>query len=97
MLFSHKTVPLQILKPLRMTQRKIKKEVWNILSNMGIAPKALTPNASFIKDLGLDSLDFAELLIELELVFTVEIPIVEAENLQTVQKAVQYINQKVNR
>ena len=80
-----------------MTQPTIKKEVWNILSNMGIPSKALTPNASFMKDLGLDSLDFAELLMELELAFRVEIPVVEAENLQTVQEAVHYINQKVNR
>ena len=80
-----------------MNQPTIKKEVQNILSNMGIATKALTPNASFIKDLGLDSLDFAELLIELEVAFTVEIPVTEAENLRTVQEAVQYINQKINR
>lgn len=63
---------------------------------MGIATKALTPNASFIKDLGLDSLDFAELLMELELVFAVEIPVVEAENLRTVQEAVQFINHKIS-
>jgi len=80
-----------------MTQSSIKKEVWSILSNMGIASKALRPNASFMKDLGLDSLDFAELLLELELTFAVEIPVLEAENLQTIQEAVQYINQKVNR
>jgi len=80
-----------------MNQPTIKKEVQNILSNMGIATKALTPNASFIKDLGLDSLDFAELLIELEVAFTVEIPVTEAENLRTVQEAVQYISQKINR
>ena len=80
-----------------MTQPTIKKEVSNILSNMGIPSKALTPNASFMKDLGLDSLDFAELVMELELVFAMEIPIIEAENIQTVQDAVKYINQKVNR
>ena len=80
-----------------MNQLSIKKEVWNILSNMGIPAKALTPNASFIKDLGLDSLDFAELLMEFELAFTVEIPVVEAENLRTVQEAVKYLNHKLNR
>jgi len=74
-----------------MTQKKIKKEVFHILLSMGISQKALTSNASFIKDLGLDSLDFAELLMELELVFSVNIPVVEAENLQTVQEAVLYI------
>jgi len=59
--------------------------------------KALTAKASFIKDLGLDSLDFAELLMELELVFSLNIPVVEAENLQTVQEAVLYINGKLSK
>ena len=63
---------------------------------MGIAEKALTAKASFIKDLGLDSLDFAELVLELEAAFSVEIPIIEAEELTTVQEAVLYINRKVN-
>lgn len=75
-----------------MTQKKIKKQVFHILSSMGISEKALTANASFIKDLGLDSLDFAELLMELEQAFSVDIPVVEAENLQTVQETVLYIN-----
>ena len=79
-----------------MTQRIIQKQVIDILSNMGIAEKALTSKASFIKDLGLDSLDFAELVLELEAVFSVEIPILEAEELKTVQEAVLYINGKVN-
>lgn len=79
-----------------MTQRNIKQGVLAILANMGIAEKALTENASFIKDLGLDSLDFAELVLELEQAFSVEIPILEAENLQTVQEAVVYINTKIS-
>ena len=79
-----------------MTQKKIKKEVFHILSSMGVSEKALTVKVSFIKDLGLDSLDFAELLMELELVFSLNIPVVEAENLQTVQEAVLYINGKLS-
>ncbi len=79
-----------------MTQKKIKKEVFHILSGMGVSEKALTGKASFIKDLGLDSLDFAELLMELELVFSLNIPVVEAESLQTVQEAVLYINGKLS-
>ena len=79
-----------------MTQINIQKQVIDILGNMGIAEKALTAKASFIKDLGLDSLDFAELVLELEAAFSVEIPILEAEELTTVQEAVLYINRKVN-
>ncbi len=79
-----------------MTQINIQKQVIDILSNMGISEKALTSKASFIKDLGLDSLDFAELVLELEAAFSVEIPIMEAEELKTVQEAVVYINRKIN-
>ena len=63
---------------------------------MGIAEKAVTEKASFIKDLGLDSLDFAELVMELEMTFGLEIPILEAENIQTVYQAVSYINDRMN-
>lgn len=79
-----------------MTKINIQKQVVDILSNMGIAEKALTAKASFIKDLGLDSLDFAELVLELEAAFSVDIPILEAEELKTVQEAVVYINRKLN-
>ena len=78
-----------------MTYKNIKQEVLNILFNMGVAEKALTGNASFIKDLGLDSLDFAELLLELEQAFSLDIPILEAENLQTIKEVVLYINGKI--
>ena len=74
-----------------MTQQNIQKEITNILANMGIAEKAITNKASFIKDLGLDSLDFAELVMELETAFDMEIPILEAEKIQTVHQAVDYI------
>lgn len=72
----------------------IQKEIVTLLSNMGIAEKAITQKASFVKDLGLDSLDFAELILELESSFNIEIPILEAENLETVWQAVDYIQAK---
>jgi len=74
-----------------MTQQHIQQEIINILSNMGIAQKAITSKASFIKDLGLDSLDFAELVMEMEATFNMEIPILEAESIETVHQAVHYI------
>jgi len=79
-----------------MTQKKIQQKILVILLNMGIAEKAVTEKASFIKDLGLDSLDFAELVMELEMTFGLEIPILEAENIQTVYQAVSYINDRMN-
>jgi len=79
-----------------MTQKNIQQKILTILSNMGIAEKAITDKASFMKDLGLDSLDFAELVMELEQAFGLEIPILEAENIQTVYQAVSYIDVRVN-
>ena len=74
-----------------MTQQYIQQEITTILSNMGIAQKAITSKASFIKGLGLDSLDFAELVMEMEATFNMEIPILEAENIETVHQAVHYV------
>lgn len=70
----------------------VKNEVHKVLIGMGIAPKAITAKASFYKDLGLDSLDFAEMVMEVEQRFNVEIPAMEAENICTVQQAIDYLN-----
>jgi len=75
-----------------MTNESIQRKLTTILKNMGIAEKAITHNASFNKDLGLDSLDLAELIMELETVFGINIPVLEAERLSTVQEAISYIN-----
>ena len=72
----------------------VKKEIYKILQEMGIAPNAITTNASINNDLGLDSLDFAELVMILELRFNVSIPTLEAENILTVQNAIDYLNKK---
>ena len=69
----------------------IQNEIYKVLSDMGIAPKAITKKASFYKDLGLDSLDFAEMVMEVEQRFNVEIPSMEAENILTVQNAIDYL------
>ncbi|MEM1118834.1 MAG: acyl carrier protein [Bacteroidota bacterium] len=71
---------------------KVKNEIYTILEDMGIARKAITAKASFYKDLGLDSLDFAELVMEVEQRLNVEIPTVAAENMLTVQQAIDYLN-----
>lgn len=70
----------------------VKKEIFKVLVEMGIAPKAITNKASFYKDLGLDSLDFAEMVMEFEQRLNVEIPALEAENIATVQQAIDYLN-----
>jgi acyl carrier protein len=76
---------------------EISKEVENILVNkLGIAATEVTPDANLIKDLGIDSLDYAELVMEFEQTFDIRIPDNDAELLGTVNQAVQYISEKVS-
>ena len=53
----------------------------------------MTPNASFVDDLGADSLDTVELVMAFEEAFDIEIPDEDAEKIRTVQDAVTYIEQ----
>ncbi len=55
----------------------------------------VTDDASFIEDLGADSLDTVEMIMEIEDEFGIEIPDEDAEKLQTVGQAIEYIKQKV--
>ena len=63
-----------------------------IIEQLGVATEEVVPEASFIDDLGADSLDIVELVMQMEEEFEVEIPDEEAENIKTVQDAVNYIN-----
>ena len=62
-----------------------------IEKELGVEREKLTPEASFIEDLGADSLDIVELVMQMEEEFEVEIPDEEAENIKTVQDAVNFI------
>jgi acyl carrier protein len=62
-----------------------------IVDQLGVEPSEVTPAASFVDDLGADSLDRVELIMALEETFGVEIPDEEAEKISTVQDAVDYI------
>ena len=66
-----------------------------IAEQLGVKPEEVTPDASFIDDLGADSLDTVELIMALEEEFSVEIPDEDAEKMATVGDAIKYINQKV--
>jgi acyl carrier protein len=68
---------------------KVKKIV---VENLGVDPEKVTEEASFIEDLGADSLDTVELVMALEEEFGVEIPDEEAEKITTVKDAVKYID-----
>ena len=61
---------------------------------LGVKPEEVTPNASFVDDLGADSLDTVELIMALEEEFNVEIPDEDAEKMKTVGDAIKYIEEK---
>ena len=63
-----------------------------IVEQLGVDEGEVTPNASFVDDLGADSLDTVELVMALEEGFNIEIPDEDAEKIRTVQDAVAYIN-----
>jgi acyl carrier protein len=63
-----------------------------IAEQLGVAEEEIKITSSFIEDLGADSLDIVELVMAMEEEFEVEIPDEEAENIKTVQDAVNYVN-----
>ena len=65
-----------------------------ITEQLNVTDEQLTPEASFIDDLGADSLDQVELVMALEEEFGNEIPEEEAEKLQTVGSVIEYIDSK---
>ena len=73
------------------TAEKVKKIV---VEHLGVEEAKVTPEASFIDDLGADSLDTVELVMAFEEAFEVEIPEDAAEKIQTVGDAVKYIEEK---
>ncbi len=65
-----------------------------VVEQLDVAEDEVTPQASFVDDLGADSLDVVELVMGLEEEFDVEIPDEDAEKITTVQEAVTYIDDK---
>ncbi len=62
-----------------------------IIEQLGVKPEQVTNDASFVEDLGADSLDTVELVMALEEEFECEIPDEDAEKITTVQQAIDYI------
>ncbi len=63
-----------------------------IVEQLGVDAKQITPTASFIDDLGADSLDTVELVMAFEEEFDIEIPDEDAEKIRTVRDVVEYLN-----
>lgn len=66
-----------------------------IIEQLGVTESSITPEASFIDDLGADSLDIVELIMALEEEFDLEIPDSDAEKVVTVGDVVEYIKDNV--
>ncbi len=71
------------------TEEKVKNI---IIEQLGVSADEVVPEASFVDDLGADSLDLVELVMVLEEEFGKEIPDEDAEKIQKVQDATNYIN-----
>ena len=66
-----------------------------IAEQLGVKPEEVTPEASFVDDLGADSLDTVELVMALEEEFGIEIPDDDAEKAKTVGDVISYIDNKL--
>lgn len=64
-----------------------------VIEQLGVKEDQVTAEASFVDDLGADSLDTVELVMALEEEFECEIPDEEAEKITTVQQAINYVNE----
>ncbi len=64
-----------------------------IINELGVEPEKVTEEASFVEDLGADSLDTVELVMAFEEEFGMEIPDEDAEQLQTVGDAIKYVRE----
>jgi len=67
-----------------------------LVDKLNIESSQVTLTANFIKDLGIDSLDYIELIMEFEQAFNICIPDTEGEQLKTVGQAIDYIEKKLN-
>jgi len=66
-----------------------------IVSKLGVDEAQITPEASFTNDLGADSLDTVELVMEFEKAFNLQIPDEDAEKISTVGDAIKYLKSKL--
>ena len=79
-----------------MADNNIEKRVIEIVcENLGVNTEQVTRSTSFIEDVGADSLDIVELVMELEEEFDIQIPDDQAEKIKTVGEAVDYIENAV--
>ncbi len=73
----------------------LQKVAMMLVEKLHIEASQITPNANFIKDLGIDSLDYIELIMEFEQEFNIRITDTDGEQIKTVGQAVAYIEKKL--
>ena len=78
-----------------MSDGTLDKVIKIVVDKLGVEEKKITENAKFIDDLGADSLDTVELIMEFEDEFGIEIPDEDAEKILTVQDAYTYISKNI--
>ena len=67
-----------------------------VMDRLNAEEEQIKPEASFVEDLGADSLDIVELIMGIEEEFDIEIPDEDAEKLTTVGEALEYVKKKLN-
>ena len=81
-----------------MDMKQLEEKVKDIIvEELGVERDKLTNEASFMEDLGADSLDTVELVMAFEKEFDIDIPDEEAEKLRTVGQAMQYLHEKMGK
>lgn len=68
-----------------------------VVEQLGVKEEEISPESSFVDDLGADSLDTVELVMALEEEFETEIPDEDAEKIITIKDAIQYINERLEK
>src|SRR5437588_10166981 len=79
-------------KPRSKTEERV---IEIVCENLGVNKEQVTRNTSFIEDVGADSLDIVELVMELEEEFEITIPDEQAEKIKTVGEAIDYIDREL--
>lgn len=68
-----------------------------IVEQLGVSPQEISPDASFMDDLGADSLDIVELVMAMEETFDIEIPDDDAAKIEKIRDAVSYVRERVEK
>ncbi len=76
--------------------QNVKQTIFKIIKEkLGLSESEITLDANFIKDLGVDSLDYMEMIMDFENAFGIRIPDTDAEKMRTVGAAIDYVEERL--